>query len=132
VVWSFAYMALRRVLGLLVLRGRSQRAKDLEIIVLRHELQILRRQVQRPELQPADRAFLAAASRVLSRRCRGCFVATPATLLRWHRRLVARHWTYPHRHAGRPPINAEVKRRPAGGADRTTVLPESPPQIPCV
>jgi hypothetical protein len=52
-------MALRRVLGLLALRGRSQRAKDLEIIVLRHELQILRRQVQRPELQPADRAFPA-------------------------------------------------------------------------
>jgi transposase InsO family protein len=68
VVWWFAYVALRRVLGLLLLRGRSQRAKDLEIIVLRHELQILRRQVRRPELQPADRAFLAAASQVLSRR----------------------------------------------------------------
>jgi hypothetical protein len=59
-VWSFIYLALRRVLGLLVLRGRSQRSKDLELVVLRHEVQILRRQVRRLELQPADRGFLAA------------------------------------------------------------------------
>ena len=108
-VWSFIYLALRRVLGLLVLRGRSQRSKDVELVVLRHEVQILRRQVRRPELQPADRAFLAAASQVLERRRWGSFVVTPATLLGWHRRLVARHWTYPHRHAGRPPIDAEIR-----------------------
>jgi hypothetical protein len=108
-VWSFIYLGLRRVLGLLVLRGRSQRSKDLELVVLRHEVQILRRQVRRLELEPADRAFLAVASQVLDRRRWGSFVVAPATLLGWHRRLVARHWTYPHRHAGRPLINAEIR-----------------------
>jgi putative transposase len=109
VLWTFVYLALRRVLGLLVLRGRSQRSKDMELVVLRHEVQILRRQVRRPELQPADRAFLAAASQVLERRRWGSLVVTPATLLRWHRRLVARHWTYPHRTPGRPPIDAKIQ-----------------------
>jgi hypothetical protein len=80
VVWSFVYVALRRVLGLVVLRGRSQRAKDLELIVLRHEIEVLRRQVRRVELRPADRAFLAAASRVLSRRSWGCFADRRSTL----------------------------------------------------
>jgi hypothetical protein len=109
VLWSFAYLVLRRVLGLLVLRGKTERAKDLELVVLRHELGILRRQVQRVDLQPADRAFLAAAGRVLDRRRWGSFVVTPATLLRWHRRLVAKHWTYPHRRPGRPPIDADIR-----------------------
>jgi putative transposase len=108
-LWPFAYVALQRVLGLLVLRGRSERSKDLELIVLRHEMQILRRQVRRLELRPADRVFLAAASRVLSRRRWACFVVTPATLLGWHRRLVAKRWTYPHRGPGRPPLDAEVR-----------------------
>jgi putative transposase len=66
-VWSFIYLALRRVLGLLVLHGRSARSKDVELVVLRHGVQILRRQVRRLELGPADRAFLAAASQVLDR-----------------------------------------------------------------
>jgi putative transposase len=109
VLWTFVYLALRRVLGLLVLRGRSQRSKDMELVVLRHEAQILRRQVRRLELEPADRAFLAAASHVLERRRWRSFVVTPATLLGWHRRLVARHWTYPHRTPGRPPIDAEIQ-----------------------
>src|SRR5450759_2441844 len=109
VLWSFAYLVLRRVLGLLVLRGKTERAKDLELVVLRHELGILRRQVQRVDLQPADRVFLAAAGRVLDRRRWGSFVVTPATLLRWHRRLVAKHWTYPHRRPGRPPIDADIR-----------------------
>ncbi len=108
-LWSFCYLALRRLLELLVLRGRSKRNKDLELVVLRHELGILRRQVQRPALEPADRAFLAAASRVLDRRRWGSFLVTPATLLRWHRRLVAKHWTFPHRGPGRPPIGADVR-----------------------
>jgi hypothetical protein len=66
-LWSFLYVALRRTLELLVLRHRTERSKDLELVVLRHELQVLRRQVARPRLVPADRAFLAAASRVLHR-----------------------------------------------------------------
>jgi hypothetical protein len=91
---SFLYLALRRVLALVLLRFRSQDFKELEIIVLRHELEILRCQTRRPELRPADRAFPAAASRLLPRpRWRSLFVG-PDTLLRWHRQLVARRWTY--------------------------------------
>ena len=69
-------------------------AKDLEILVLRHQLTVLRRQVQRPKLQPADRALLAAVSRVLPRARWSCFFVQPETLLGWHRRLVAGAWTY--------------------------------------
>jgi transposase InsO family protein len=96
------------MLELVALRFRSPRSKDLEIIVLRHELAILRRQVARPELSDADRIFLAAAPRVLPRRRWSDFFVTPETLLRWHRRLVAKRWTYPRRHRGRPPIDADV------------------------
>ena len=110
------YVLVRRVLTLLTLRFRSESSKDLEIVVLRHELAILRRQVGRAQLTDADRVFLAAASRLLARRRWSVFVVRPETLLRWHRRLVARRWTYPHRRSGRPPIDPEVRRahRPAG------------------
>jgi putative transposase len=101
-VLSFLYWALRRLLELLVLRMRSERAKEIEILVLRHQLQLLERQVARPQLRPADRALLAAFSRILPRRAWAPFFVTPATLLRWHRELVARRWTYPHRRPGRP------------------------------
>jgi putative transposase len=93
VVFSFLYWMLRRLLELLVLRLRSERAKEIEILVLRHQLQLLERQVARPQLRPADRALLAAFSRVLPRRAWSSFSVTPATLLRWHRELVARRWT---------------------------------------
>jgi putative transposase len=71
---------------------------------------VLRRQVPRPKLQPADRALLAAVSRVLPRARWSCFLVKPETLLGWHRRLVAGAWTYPHRHTGRPPLDQEVQR----------------------
>ena len=90
------------------LRSCSGRSKDLEIVVLRHDLAILCRQVARPELADADRVFLAAASRVLPRRRRLSFFVTPGTLLRWHRRQVARRWTYPRRGRGRPPLDPEL------------------------
>ena len=76
--------------------------------MLRHELAVLRRRVGRPPFTTADRTILAAASRVLPRANWASFMVTPATLLRWHRRLVARRWTY-HRQAGRPPITRTVR-----------------------
>ena len=107
--WSFCYVVLRRVLQLAALRFRSNEFKELEIVVLRHELAVLRRQAGRPELTSADRVFLAAASRLLPRVSWRSFFVTPATLLRWHRELVARRWTYPHRRLGRPSTRAEVR-----------------------
>jgi putative transposase len=109
-VLSFAYWSLRRLLELVVLRRRSEREKEIEILLLRHQLRVLERQVARPQLTPADRALLAAFSRVLPRQARRrSFFVTPATLLRWHRELVARRWTYPHRRPGRPPTAAAVR-----------------------
>ena len=77
-------------------------------MVLRHELEVLRRQVGRPRLRQADRALLAAASRLLPRSSWGSLFVSPGTVLRWHRRLVARRWTYPHKRLGRPPVSLEV------------------------
>jgi putative transposase len=108
-VLSLLYWALRRLLELLVLRMRSERAKEIENLVLRHQLQLLERQVARPQLRPADRALLAAFSRMLPRRAWAPFFVTPATLLRWHRELVARRWTYPHRRPGRPETPVGVR-----------------------
>ncbi|HEY8723702.1 MAG TPA: integrase core domain-containing protein [Gaiellaceae bacterium] len=106
---SFVYVLACRLFELVVLLGRSERAKELEILVLRHELSILRRQVKRPQFAPRDRFLLAALSRALPRRSWQAFLVRPETLLRWHRRLVARHWTYPHRAPGRPPIDGAVR-----------------------
>jgi putative transposase len=110
VVLSFAYWALRRLLELLVLFGRSERAKEVEILMLRHEPQVLRRQVARTRLRSADRALLAALSRVLPRARRHSFLVQPATLLRWHRELVRRRWSYARRRRGRPPLAAEARQ----------------------
>ncbi len=85
------------------------RREDLEIVVLRHELAVLRRQIHRPELTDGDRVFLAAASRVLLRNRWLAFFVTPGTLMRWHRRAVARRWTYPRRGPGRPPLDPQLK-----------------------
>jgi len=85
------------------------RSKELEILVLRHELSILRRQARRPQFTLGDRLVLTALSRMLPRRSWRAFLVRPETLLRWHRRLVAKHWTYPHRRPGRPPIDGEVR-----------------------
>lgn len=106
---SFLYLVLRKLIELVVLRFRSPEFKELEIVVLRHELTVLRRQVYRPDLRPADRAFLAAAARLPARWRWSSFFVTPQTLLTWHRRLVARHWTYPSRRPGRPPLDPELR-----------------------
>ena len=87
-VWSFVYLAPCRLLQLIVLLSRSDRSKELEILVLRHELAILRRQPRRAPFRPVDRAVLAALARTLPRRALGSLSVRPATLLRWHRELV--------------------------------------------
>ena len=106
--WSFSYLVCRCLLQLVLLRRRSEAFKELEIVVLRHELSVLRRQARRPQLTTADRVLLAAASRLLPRPSWRSFLVTPATLLRWHRRLVARRWTYGGR-CGRPPVDGEIR-----------------------
>ena len=88
--WSFCYLAFRCLLQLVLLGPRSTEFKELEIVVLRHQLAVLRRQTRRPQLKPTDRLLLAAASRLLPRSSWRSFLVTPTTLLRWHRRLVAR------------------------------------------
>jgi putative transposase len=105
--WSLCYLAFRYVLRLVLLRPRSSEFKELEIVVLRHQLAVLRRQTSSPELTPTDRLFLAAARRLLPRSRWPSFVVTPRTLLRWHRGLGARRWTYTSR-TGRPPIGGAI------------------------
>jgi hypothetical protein len=109
IVFSLVYWALRRLLELLVLRMRSEREKEIEILVLRHQLRVLERQVARPQLRPSDRVLLTAFSCVLPRAAWRSFFVTPGTLLRWHRELVARGWTYPRRRPGRPATSADVR-----------------------
>ena len=96
-----------RLCGWLVLLARSSASKDAELLVLRHEVAVLRRTSPPRRLDWADRAILAALIRLLPPRLRAHRLITPGTVLRWHRRLVARRWTYPHR-TGRPPVSAEI------------------------
>lgn len=103
------YLLLRRILQLVVLFGRGDGAKELEIVVLRHQVAVLRRQVSRPDLNDGDRILLAALSRLLARSTWSSFLVSPSTLLRWHRRLVTRTWTYPRRRPGRPPTRKEIR-----------------------
>ena len=91
-VFSFLYLAVRALLGALVRSRRGLHVKDVELLVLRHELEILRRHVVRPELRMVDRALLAAAACYLPRSSRGVLLVTPRTLLRWHQELVRRKW----------------------------------------
>jgi putative transposase len=110
VLSKLAYLTLCRSIQLLVLLAHGDAAKELEILVLRHQLTVLRRQVAHPRLELTDRALLAAVSRTLPRARWSCFCVKPETLLRWHRRLVAGVWTYPRRGVGRPSLNHDVQQ----------------------
>jgi putative transposase len=93
VVRTLAFLVLRRMLGV-VGAGRTPDAKDVEIAVLRHQLAVLRRHVTRPRYTPGDRMVLATLAKLLPRDRWKIFLVTPSTLLRWHRELVRRRWTY--------------------------------------
>jgi hypothetical protein len=97
-VFSLVYMVVRWLTGLVVVLSRGDLSKEVELLVLRHENAVLRRQVPRPRYEPADRIWLAALSRLVPRRRWSVvFPVTRATILRWHQRLVARKWTYTDR-----------------------------------
>jgi putative transposase len=121
---SFTYFVLVRLMGVLAGRGRASQLQ-LENAVLRHQVKVLRRSVRRPDLKERDRAFFAAASRALSRDRWTSFMVTPQTLLRWHRELIRRKWTYRRRGAGRPPLDPEV-------ADLVVRLGRENPRWGCV
>jgi putative transposase len=109
---SIIYLVVHRLFALVVLRGRGEASKDVELLVLRHEVVVLRRQIARPHLEHRDRVLFAALSRLLPRDRWSFRIVRPATLLRWHRELVARKWTYPHRSrstGGRPPMSVVVR-----------------------
>jgi hypothetical protein len=110
VLSKLAYLTLCRSIQLLVLLARGEAAKDLEILVLRHQVTVLRRQVPRPKLEPADRALLAAIGASSLEPAGRAFFVQPDTLLGWHRRLVAGAWTHPRGQTGRPPLDQEVQQ----------------------
>ncbi|MBB4786861.1 integrase core domain-containing protein [Streptomyces rapamycinicus] len=101
------YLVITRLLSCFALLGRSSASKNIELLILRHEVAVLRRGNPKPRLDWADRALLAALARLLPRKLRAHRLVTPGTLLRWHRRLVTRKWTYPHQ-VGRPPIDEAI------------------------
>jgi transposase InsO family protein len=109
-LFSFVYLVFVSLLRLLIGGRRPAQVKDIELIVLRHQLDVLRRQVARPKLRSSDRALLAAASRLLPPERRHGLLVTPQTLLRWHRELVRRRWTFSHRSPGRPSIGGETHK----------------------
>jgi transposase InsO family protein len=104
-MFSILYRLLTLIARLAVRSGRS---KDLEIIVLRHQLTVLRRQVDRPAINDDDRTLLGAIAAALPRRFREGWIVTPETLPRWHRKRIARHWTQPHKLPGRPSTDGQV------------------------
>ncbi|MDA8313200.1 MAG: integrase, partial [Actinomycetota bacterium] len=100
--FSFLYRLFRRLVEALSLHRMEVVAKEAEILVLRHQLAVLRRQVARPRFSWSDRAFIATVAKLVPRERWASFLVRPETILRWHRALVRRHWSYPHSSPGRP------------------------------
>ena len=111
-IFSVVYLAVRRPLGCLTVLARGEVSKDAELLVLRHENAVLRRQISQVRYQPGDRLWLAALSLLIARRRWGeVFAVTPATLLAWHRRLVTRKWDYTsRRRPGGPSTTAAIRK----------------------
>ena len=108
-LFRLAYLLMICLFDWLALLARSNTSKDVEILVLRHEIAVLHRQVSRPKPDWADHAVIAALARLLPRRLRLHRIVTPGTLLAWHRRLINNKWTYPN-NAGRPSVPEEVRQ----------------------
>ena len=126
-VLSFLYLAFTRILQLVRLNRRGKSELAIEVVILRHEVAVLRRQVVRPALQPSDRALFAGLARLLDRRRRGRFFVQPETFLRWHRDLVGRKWTLcPPLRATKHSRRHEVDRPPAGPGEPHLGLPQNP------
>ena len=108
-LWTFVYLVARNLFALVWLLARPRRSKEFELLLLRHELAVLHRHAGRPRLTHADRALLAALSRAMPRTAWTNLAVKPDTLLRWHRQLVTRRWTYAHQKPGRPPLERSLR-----------------------
>jgi hypothetical protein len=120
VLFALVHLVLRRLFSFAGGSASQSHSKDVEILVLRHQLKVLRRQAGRPRLRWVDRVVLAAASRAIPRPAWSSFLVSPQTLLRWHRELVRRKWTYNRKRAcGRPPLDSDTRELILDSGGRT-------------